>query len=97
MDNNEVTKGKRLLKVEEVAVLIGVSVKTINNWYAFKNAYPSNDFSKKLPKPIQSGLRQTRYWKESDIWKLIDFKDNIPKGRNGIMGAITQKYYKKGN
>ena len=84
-----------LLKVEEVALLVGVSVKTINNWYAFKKVEPESEYAQLLPEFKQSGERQTRYWNQSDIWKLIDFKTKIPKGRNGILGSVTQKYYKK--
>lgn len=86
---------ERLLKIEEVAILIGSSTKSINNWYWFKRENPKSEYAKMLPKYIQKGSRQTRYWKESDIWKLINFKQSIPQGRNGIMGSITQKYYHK--
>lgn len=86
---------KRLLKLEEVAILIGSSGKSINNWYWFKRENPDNEYAQMLPDFIQNGERQTRYWRESDIWKLIEFKNAIPQGRNGIMGSITQRYYKK--
>ena len=86
---------ERLLKLEEVAVVVGCSFKTINNWYMFKKAYPDNEYAQILPEFIQDGPRQTRFWRESDIWKLIEFKKAIPQGRNGIMGAITQKYMHK--
>ena len=88
-------QGERLLKVEEVAILIGSSGKTINNWYWFKRENPKNEYVKLLPDFIQYGPRQTRYWKESDVWKLLEFKKTIPQGRNGIMGSVTQKYYHK--
>lgn len=84
---------ERLLKLEEVAVIIGSSFKSINNWYAFKKANPDNEYAKLLPEFIQNGDRQTRYWREGDLWRLIEFKQRIPQGRNGIMGSITQKYY----
>ena len=86
---------ERLLKLEEVAVLINSSGKSINNWYWFKRENPDNEYAKMLPDYIQEGGRQTRYWKESDVWKLIEFKQAIPKGRGGVMGDITQKYYRK--
>ncbi len=88
MENN-------LLKVEEVAVTLGCSVKTVNNWYAFKKLKPDNEYAKLLPDFIQNGNRQTRYWKSSDIWKLIEFKNTIPQGRNGVLGCVTQKYYRR--
>ena len=86
---------ERLLKLEEVAVIIGSSCKSINNWYWFKRENPDNEYAKILPDYIQDGARQTRYWRESDIWKLLEFKKSIPQGKNGIMGSITQRYYKK--
>lgn len=87
----------RKLRVEEVAVMIGSSVKSINNWYMFKKQNPDNELAKLLPEFKQEGTRMTRYWNESDIWKLIEFKQSIPHGRNGIMGSVTQKYYRKDN
>lgn len=86
---------ERLLKIEEVALLIGSSSKSINNWYWFRRENPDDECAKILPDYVQEGSRQTRYWKESDIWRLIEFKQSIPKGRNGIMGSITQRYYRK--
>lgn len=86
---------EQLLRVEEVAILIGSSVKTINNWYAFKKAQPESDFAKMLPDFQQEGTRQTRYWKQEDVWKLLEFKQVLPKGRAGVLGQVTQKYYKK--
>ena len=84
-----------LLRLEEVAILVGVSFKTINSWYAFKRMHPDNEYAKILPDYIQAGNRQKRFWKKSDIWKLIKFRQSIPKGRNGVLGDITQKYYRK--
>ncbi len=83
-----------MLRLEELAVLIGVSGKTINNWYMFKKQFPDNEYAKILPEFIQQGMRQTRYWKESDVAKLLMFKRSIPIGRKGVMGEITQKYLK---
>lgn len=88
-------ENERLLKVEEVAVTLGCAVNTINNWYMWKRVNPEHELAKLLPDYIQKGSRQTRYWKESDIWKLIEFRSKLPKGRNGVLGAITQKYLKK--
>lgn len=85
----------RLLKVEEVAVTIGSSVQSINNWYRFKKQNPDNEFAQLLPEYIQQSERMTRYWRDSDIWKLIEFKQSIPQGCKGIMGSVTQKYHKK--
>ena len=87
---------EKLLKVEEVALLIGCSVYTINLWYRFKRNNPDNEYAQMLPDYIQSGSLQTRYWKESDVYKLIDYQTKLPKGRNGVMGNTSRKYYNGG-
>lgn len=87
---------EKLLKAEEVALLIGSSVRSIDIWYRWKREDPDHELAKLLPDYIQEGSRQTRYWKNSDVWKLIKFKQSLPHGRNGILGKITQKYTKKG-
>lgn len=87
---------RRKLRVEEVALSVGVSVKTINNWYQFKKENPDNKFAKMLPDFQQEHPRATRFWYTEDIWKILEFRKAIPKtGRAGIMGSITQKYIKK--
>jgi len=85
----------RMLKVEEVALSVGVSTKTINNWYAFKRACPDNEYASLLPDFQQEHPRATRLWNVDDVWRLIDFKSRMVIGRNGEMGIITQKYIKK--
>lgn len=86
---------EELLTIEQVAVRIGCSYKTLCNWYAFKRKNPTNEWAMKLPDYTQSGIRQTRYWKESDIPALIEFKNTLPKGRNGVLGSVTQQWYHK--
>lgn len=87
---------ERKLRLEEVALLVGSSTLTINNWYKFKRLYPDDEYAKLLPDYEQNGGKtSTRYWKESDIYKLLEFKTKIPQGCKGIMGSVTQKYVKK--
>lgn len=83
------------LRVEEVALLVGCSVKTINNWYWFKASHPDNEYAKMLPDFIRKGAKGTRYWDKDDMWQIIEFRQKLPKGRNGILGDVTQKYYRK--
>lgn len=80
-----------LIKIEELALLVGVSTKTINYWYWYKKAYPDDKYAKLLPDYIQEGPRRTRYWKREDVWAVIEFRKSIPKGRAGVMGEITHK------
>ena len=87
----------RLLNAQEVAFMIGKSIYTINNWYKWKNKNPNHELAKLLPEYIQQNATSTRYWKQEDLQKLIEFNNRIPKGKNGVMGEVTQKYVKKGN
>ena len=86
---------ERMLKIEEVALSVGVSTKTIRNWYKFKRQNPDNELCNLLPEVVRENLRKTMYWKQSDVWKLMEFKKNVVVGRNGSMGSVTQKYVKK--
>jgi len=79
----------------QVAVLIGVSEATLNFWYRFKRSYPDNEYAKLLPEFTRSAERQKRFWNRQDMYKLVEFKNAIPKGRNGIMGTVTQRYVRK--
>ena len=87
----------KMLRAVEVALLLDISVPTLNNWYKFKRHNPDMEICNLLPDPVQQTARQTRFWKEEDIPKLIQFKSQIVWGRNGFMGSVTQKYakYKK--
>lgn len=87
-------KNERLFNVTEVALIVNSSINSINNWYRFKKLNPDNEYAKLLPDFIQKGERRTRYWKQSDIDKLLEFKNKLPKGRNGILGSVTQKWNK---
>ena len=85
----------KLLTIEEVAVSVGVSVQTINIWYRWRKQNMEHERAKMLPEPIQAKPRQTRFWEPQDVMKLIEFKNTVKTGRDGIMGAITQAYVKK--
>ena len=87
---------EKLLRIEEVALLVGASTQTINNWYRWKKLHPEHPLANLLPDYVQEGNRQMRFWKNSDIWSIVEFKNSIPRGRNGILGDITQKRPKKG-
>lgn len=85
----------RILTVEEVAVMVGSSVPTISSWYRWKVMNPENALAQLLPDFFRVGPHRARRWYESDVARLIEFKNAIPQGRNGIMGSVTQKYVKK--
>lgn len=89
---------EKKLRIEEVALLVGISIQTLNNWYRWKALHTEDELASLLPSFEQTGTRQTRYWKQSDIWSIMEFKKRLPHGRNGILGDITQKHtkYRKG-
>lgn len=98
MEGGDYMKEVQKLRIEEVAIFIGVSVNTINSWYRFKKQNPDDDYAKMIPAYSQDGGdRSTRYWTQDDIDKLLEFKQRRPTGRNGVMGTVTQKYVKKEN
>lgn len=86
--------GEKLLKLEEVALLVNSSAQTINNWYRWKKLHPEHELAELLPNYIQRGSRQTRYWTQNDIWAITEFKSRLPHGRHGILGDVTQKHTK---
>ena len=81
---------EQLLRIEEVALLVGCSTQTLNNWYRWKKIHLEHPLASKLPDYIQNGPRQTRYWRKSDIWSIVEFKNLLPHGRSGILGDVTQ-------
>jgi len=87
----------RKIKIEELAFYIDSSTQTINTWYAWKRTNPKHELAKLLPDPIyvQKGGRKVRYWDSNDIGKIIEFKHSLPHGRNGILGEITNRKYRK--
>lgn len=85
-----------LVTATQAAAQAGISIQTLNIWYKFKRDNPGHELAKMLP-DFLVGERRTRYWKMSDVYKLIEFQANLPKGRNGVMGDITQKYCRKEN
>ena len=86
---------RTLLKIEEVAILCGVSVQTINNWYKFKRENPTNEYARLLPDYETIGGHGQRFWDKSDVNSLVSFKNRMPKGCKGVMGSVTQKYVKR--
>lgn len=85
------------LTATKVAQQLGVSNRTLLNWYAW---YLNDDIKKEgsIPElPMYEVINNagTRVWKEEDIPKLVKFKEWVPKGRAGIMGAHNSQYWGK--
>ena len=74
------------MKIEEVAMRLGVSTQTINKWYRFKRS--GKDCMKDLPdyRMLTTKSGNVRDWTEEDVWKLLQFKQSIVFGRSGRMG-----------
>lgn len=87
---------EQLLTIEQVGAYIGRSRVTIQYWYKWKEQNPDHELAQLLPDYIQSSKRGTRYWKASDIWKLIEFRQKVPQGRGGIMRESIDKYFHGG-
>lgn len=79
------------LTINEVAMLIGVSAKTIENWYMWKRRNPDHELAMLLPDYKQTGARQTRYWDTDDVPRIKSFKERLPRGRGGLMGEVTNR------
>lgn len=67
------------ITISELAYLLDVSVFTINRWYRWQKKFNKNV----LPEPKRIGVRN--YWKQEDVPILLEFKNKIIKGRNGVM------------
>lgn len=76
-----------LYKKDVVCTLLGISDRTLINWYLFKSKYPDSEYAQLIPKPTQFEKRGTRYWTESDIVTLQQFKQIVPKGRLGLKNS----------
>lgn len=84
---------ERMLKAQEVATAVGISIQAMTAWYRWKEENPNHELAQLLPEYTRlAGGRKTRFWRESEIWKLKEFKARRPEGRNGLMGKVTQKY-----
>ena len=86
---------EHMINATEVALLVGTTVPTLNTWYKWKALEPEHELAKLLPDYTRIGNKRTRYWKESDVYKIIEFRAKLPQGRNGVLGKVTQKYVKK--
>lgn len=83
------------ITIQELAFLVGCSAQTIGSYYKFKKENPNNELAKILPDFVRIGKRNTRYWKEEDAEVIKEFRKNLPQGRNGALGSVTQRYVKK--
>ena len=50
----------KMLNLNEVALLVGVSVQTVNSWYRWKRLHPEHELTKLIPEFVRGGNRNTR-------------------------------------
>ena len=83
-----------LLTATKVIQQIDVSARTLDGWYKYyESDLEKPDDMPELPKYTQNRPRGPRYWKQSDIPALLAFKEWIPRGRNGVMGRINERFW----
>lgn len=87
-----------MMKIEEVAMRIGVSVQTLNRWYKFKKENPKDEVSKLLPayKKVKTTRGFVRLWSQDDLYSLVAFRSHITCGRTGKMGKYKGRGTKNG-
>ena len=84
------------LTASNVANRLNVSVKTLTNWYKWQadDSIEKPDEFPRLPSYFQTRSNGPRLWRECDMEQLFAFKQWVPKGRGGVMGAINQQYWR---
>ena len=88
---------ENLFTSSRVANALDVSVKTLSSWYKW---YQDDSIEKpknfpQLPEYLQEHKNAPRYWTKDGVKQLKKFKKWVPKGRNGVMGAINNQYLNK--
>jgi hypothetical protein len=88
-----------LLSASKVAQHLDISVTTLTNWYKWydesirTNTLPST--TPPLPAYLQKTERGPRQWYLQDLPMLESFQKWIPKGRGGLMGDVSSRYWGK--
>lgn len=95
MESTNTNNNNEMLTATKVCQHLDISFRTLDNWYK----YAKSDIEKPadmpvLPQYTQERARAIRLWNPNDLPALEAFKNWIPKGRNGVMGRINQKYWK---
>ena len=82
------------LRIEQVAMILGVSVGTIERWYKFKKAHPDSEIAQEIPDykvAPTTGARRIRLWSQEAVYSLVQFKSERKLGRTGKMGKYGGK------
>lgn len=84
-----------LINATQVCALVDISIYTLNSWYKFKDVHPDSEYAKLLPEFIRMDNSNVRLWHQKDVYALIEFKTKIPRGRNGVLGDVTQRFVRE--
>ena len=86
---------ENLLTASEVANKLNVSVKTLTNWYIWQNdsSIEKPEEYPHLPMYTQKRKNGPRFWTNDDVERLVEFRDWLPRGRNGVMGKVSNRYW----
>lgn len=85
-----------MFNVNEVAQKLGVSRKTIYNWYEYYTLeeHKSPNMPELPSYTKEEGNQSTRYWMESDIDKLAIYRDWMKqhRGKRGLEGRSYRAF-----
>lgn len=92
VENNISTE---MLTATKVTQYLDISMKTLDSWYKYveDNSFEHPSDMPNLPMYEQKYPRAPRYWKKSDLEQMKKFKDWVPKGRNGVMGRVNERFW----
>lgn len=87
----------KTFNVLQVCEKVNISIYTLNLWYRYKRRYPEDGLAQLLPDYYKEHVNSQRLWNQSDIKRLIKFKNSIKVGRsgNGNLSKVIQKYVKE--
>lgn len=86
------------LNTMQVCYLLGIHPRTLATWYKYILETPTSELPKDcpgLPPYKQKHSRAPKLWWGNDLHKLYAFQKWLPRGRNGIMGKVNNKYWSR--
>lgn len=86
------------LSTMQVCYLLGIYPNTLMNWYKYVEKTDPADLPKNcpgLPPYTQSNKGAKKFWAASDLHQLYAFQQWIPKGRGGVMAAVSKDFWSK--
>lgn len=78
--------GENFITIGKVAKMVGRGTSTIKNWYEWAEKHDRLDDLPEVKTDFDA--KGTRYFKESEIQKLIEFRDSV---RYGMMADVNRE------